>query len=115
MKSTLRVSIEVFTSAALPPRPLTPDTRQPSDNPMRASRLRRTPLTPSSGDTTYPVPSIEVTAQEQDMNAPPNIDPVTAHSDGDVVHWMRRNEQQGKLSLSSRRAHDSGGRTPLLV
>jgi hypothetical protein len=26
--------------------------------PVRASRLRRTPLTPSSGDTTYPVPSI---------------------------------------------------------
>ena len=22
------------------------------------------------------------------MNAPPNIDPVTAHSDGDVVHWL---------------------------
>ena len=48
---------------------------------MRASRLRRAPLTPSSGDTTYPVPSIQITAQEQDMNAPPNIDPVTAHSD----------------------------------
>src|SRR6266851_10153890 len=53
---------------------------------MRASRLRRAPLTPSSGDTTYPVPSIQVTAQEQDMNAPPSIDPVTAHSDSDVVH-----------------------------
>src|SRR5712672_237256 len=47
---------------------------------MRASRLRRTPLTPTSGDTTYPVPSIQVTAQEQDMNAPPKIDPVTGHS-----------------------------------
>jgi len=22
------------------------------------------------------------------MNAPPNIDPVTAHSDDDVVHWL---------------------------
>ncbi len=22
------------------------------------------------------------------MNAPPNIDPVTAHSDSDVVHWL---------------------------
>src|SRR6266436_4619390 len=55
---------------------------------MRASRLRPTPLTPSSGDTTYLVPSIEVTAQEQDMNAPPKIDPVTAHSDSDVVHWL---------------------------
>ena len=62
--------------------------RQPTDNPMRASRLRRAPLTPSSGDTTYPVPSIQVTAREQDMNAPPNIDPVTAHSDSDVVHWL---------------------------
>src|SRR5438132_10397325 len=61
---------------------------QPTDNPVRASRLRRTPLTPSSGDTTYPVPSIQVTAQEQDMNAPPNIDPVTAHSDSDVVYWL---------------------------
>src|SRR5437899_665796 len=88
MKSTLRVSIEFFASAALPLRPPAPDTRQPSDNPVRASRMRRTPLTPSSGDTTYPVPSIQVTAQEQDMSAPPNIDPVTAHSDSDVVHWL---------------------------
>jgi adenylate cyclase len=55
---------------------------------MRASRLRRTPLTPSSGDTTYPVPSIKFIAQEQDMDAPPNIDPVTAHSDSAVVHWL---------------------------
>src|SRR5260370_14448806 len=61
---------------------------RPAESPMRANRLRRTPLTPSSGDTTYPLPSIEVTAQEQDMNAPPNIDPVTAHSDSDVVHWL---------------------------
>src|SRR5439155_26576448 len=37
---------------------------QPTDNPVRASRMRRTPLTPSSGDTTYPVPSIQVTAPE---------------------------------------------------
>jgi len=22
------------------------------------------------------------------MSAPPNIDPVTAHSDSDVVHWL---------------------------
>jgi hypothetical protein len=51
-------------------------------------RLRRTPLMPSSGDTTYPAPSIQVTAQEQDMNAPPKFDLVTAHSDGDVVHWL---------------------------
>jgi hypothetical protein len=39
-------------------------------------------------DTTYPVPSIQVTAQEQNMNAPPNVDTVTAHSDSDVVHWL---------------------------
>jgi len=40
--------------------------------------------------TTYPVPPIEVTAQEQvqDMNAPPNTDPVSAHSDSDVLHWL---------------------------
>src|SRR6267154_6797602 len=54
---------------------------------MRASRLRRAPLTSSSGDTTYPVPSIQITAQEQDMNAPPNIDPATT-SDSDVVRWL---------------------------
>jgi len=50
--------------------------------------LRRTPLTASSGDTTYPVSSIQASAREQDMNAPPKIDPVTAHSDSDVVHWL---------------------------
>jgi adenylate cyclase len=33
-------------------------------------------------------PSIQVTAEEQNMNAPPNIDPVTAHSENDVVHWL---------------------------
>src|ERR1041384_5059586 len=32
--------------------------------------------------------TVQVTSQEQDMNAPPKIDPVTAHSDGDVVHWL---------------------------
>src|SRR5882724_9597926 len=48
----------------------------------------RPPLTPSSWDTTYPAPSIEVTAREQDMDAPPNIDPVTADADSDVVHWL---------------------------
>src|SRR3954466_12586489 len=29
-----------------------------------------------------------VTAREQDMNAPPNIGSVTAHSDSDIVHWL---------------------------
>src|ERR1700685_2644984 len=28
------------------------------------------------------------TPQEQDMNAPSNIVPVAADSDGDVVHWL---------------------------
>jgi adenylate cyclase len=55
--------------------------------------LRRAPLTPSSGDTTYPVSSIQPTAQEitvreQDMNAPHSIESPTTHSDSDVVHWL---------------------------
>jgi hypothetical protein len=32
--------------------------------------------------------SIQIAAQEQDMNVPPNIDPVAAHSDSDVMHWL---------------------------
>src|SRR4030081_3112603 len=55
---------------------------------MNRRAYRQTPLTSPSGDTTYPVPSIQVIAREHDMNAPPNIDPVTAHSDSDVVHWL---------------------------
>src|SRR6202051_3541605 len=54
----------------------------------QCAQSRRSPLTLSSGDMTYPASSIQVTAREQDMNAPPNIDPVTAHSDSDVVHWL---------------------------
>jgi adenylate cyclase len=50
--------------------------------------MRRIPLTPSSTDTTYPVPSIQVAAREHDMKAPPNINPITAHSDNDVMHWL---------------------------
>jgi adenylate cyclase len=34
------------------------------------------------------MPSIQIIAREQDMNAPPNIDPVTAHSDKDVLRWL---------------------------
>src|SRR5260370_27393497 len=49
---------------------------------------RWTRLISSSGDTTYPMPSIQIIAREQDMNAPPNIDPVTAHSDKDVLRWL---------------------------
>src|SRR6266545_1006952 len=67
--------------------PPAPDPRQSSGSPMRANRFRRTPLTASIGNTTYPVPSIRVTDQEQDMDAPLNVDPVAAHSD-DVVHWL---------------------------
>src|SRR5260370_11316083 len=54
----------------------------------QCAQSRRSPLTLSSGDMTYPASSIQVTAREQDMNAPPNIDSVTAHSDSDVVHWL---------------------------
>jgi adenylate cyclase len=32
--------------------------------------------------------TIEVTAQEPDMNAPPNIDPLTMDSVGSVAHWL---------------------------
>src|ERR1700676_5181171 len=71
--------------AALPPRILAPDPRPLADN---LSRLRGAPLTSSSGDQTYPVPPIQITAQELDMNAPPNIDPATAYSDSDVLHWL---------------------------
>ena len=37
---------------------------------------------------TYPVMSIQVTAPEQDMNAPPKSDLVTAYSNSDVVRWL---------------------------
>jgi adenylate cyclase len=67
---------------------------------MRAGRLRRTPLTPPGGDTTYPVPSVEVTAREHDMDAPPNIDPVTAPPGSDVVHWLT-NDTQGERFIDN--------------
>jgi adenylate cyclase len=34
------------------------------------------------------MPSIQVTAQEQDMDASPNLDPVTTYPDSDVVDWL---------------------------
>src|SRR6185436_8265871 len=34
------------------------------------------------------LPPTEVTAQEQDMDAPSNIDPVTARPDSDVLRWL---------------------------
>src|SRR5882757_9923835 len=37
---------------------------------------------------TYPAMSIQVTAPEQDMNAPPKSDLVTAYSNNDVVRWL---------------------------
>jgi hypothetical protein len=52
------MAISAKASPALLLRPPAPDIWQPTDNPIRAGRLRRAPLTPSSGDTTYPVPSI---------------------------------------------------------
>src|SRR6266581_1256542 len=69
-------------------RPPAPDPGDPPKTRCAQADCGGTPLTPSSGDTTYPIPPIQVTAQEQDMNAPPSIDPVTAHSDSDVVHWL---------------------------
>jgi hypothetical protein len=68
---------------------------------------------------TYPASSIQVTAREQDMNAPPNIDPVTAHSDSDVVHWLTNDTRDERfidnillscVSGSSARAFRSSGR-----
>ena len=37
-----------------------------------------------------------VAAQEQDMNAPPNVQPVTAHSD-DVAHWLTNDTQDERF------------------
>jgi len=31
------------------------------------------------------------------MNAPPNIDPVAAHSDSDVVHWLTNNTRDERF------------------
>src|ERR1700740_2137556 len=31
------------------------------------------------------------------MNAPPNIDPATAHSDGDVVHWLTKDTRDERF------------------
>jgi len=45
-------------------------------------------LTPSAGTRHTLAQSIQITAREQEMDAPPNIDPVTAHADSDVVHWL---------------------------
>ena len=61
-KSKLWVERE---SAALPLRPLAPDTRRPTANLMRAIRLLRAPLTPPSSEgATHPLPPIQVTARE---------------------------------------------------
>src|SRR5262249_21684401 len=57
------------------------------DQPLNAD-CGGTPLTPSTGRTTYPVPSIGVTAREQDMDAPASTDTFTTHADGDVLHWL---------------------------
>jgi hypothetical protein len=34
------------------------------------------------------------------MNAPPKIDPVTAHSDSDVVHWLTNDFRREFPSVS---------------
>jgi adenylate cyclase len=54
-------------------------------------------LTPSIGNTTYAVPPIQVTAREQPMNAPPNIEPVAASSDGDVLHWLTNDAREERF------------------
>jgi adenylate cyclase len=54
-------------------------------------------LTPSIGNTTYGVPPIQVTAREQPMNAPPNIEPVAASSDGDVLHWLTNDAREERF------------------
>jgi hypothetical protein len=54
-------------------------------------------LTPPCADTTCPVPSTQVTAQEQNRNVPPKIDAVTADSDGDVVHWLINDTRDGRF------------------
>src|ERR1700692_2882872 len=63
----------------------------------QCAQSRRSPLTLSSGDMTYPASSIQVTAREQDMHAPPKIDPVTAHSDSDVVHWLTNDTREERF------------------
>jgi adenylate cyclase len=97
----------------LPPA-VCPDLAQLHQNRQRdvRNRLRRAPLTPSIGDTTYPVSSIQVSAQEQDMNAPPNVNPVAVHSDDDVLHWLTNDARDerfidnifGELCIRLRRA-----------
>ena len=62
--------------------------RSPAPKIPFQTRRGKASLTLASRDATYPVPSIQVTAQGQDMNAPPNVDPATAHSDSDVVRWL---------------------------
>jgi hypothetical protein len=59
-------------------------------------------------DTTYFVPSIQVTAQEQDMNAPPNIDHVTAHSGSDVVHWLTNDTRDERFRDNISNFHRHG-------
>ena len=53
------------------------------------------------------------------MNAPPKIDPITAHSDSDVVHWLTNDTRDERfidnifascVSGSSERAFPSSGR-----
>ena len=51
-------------------------------------RLKLPPLTPLSGNTTYPGPPTEVSVEDEDMNAPPRIDPVPANASDEVVHWL---------------------------
>jgi adenylate cyclase len=40
---------------------------------------------------------IQLTAQEQEMNAPPNIDPATGQSDSDVMHWLTNDTREERF------------------
>jgi hypothetical protein len=71
-------------SAALTLRTPAPDARRSKVNPMRAIAAVSVDAVERRHDISCIIDP--VTAREQDMNAPPNIDLVTAHSDSDVVH-----------------------------
>jgi adenylate cyclase len=43
------------------------------------------------------VPPIQLTAQEHAMNAPPNIDPASAHPGTDVVHWLTNGTRDARF------------------
>ena len=56
--------------------------------PDAPKQIARAPLTSPSGEIHILYRRARSAAREHDMNAPQNIDPVTAYSDNDVVHWL---------------------------